>query len=97
LVEGTGFSYVLSDPVNALQFGNSVASGSARARTPRQAVDNAIANLLFQPLPAEARNAALAFVAQDADPEAEMDGGVLEQRVKGLVFVLLASPWSLLR
>jgi len=97
LVEGTGFSYVLSDPVNALQFGNSVASGSTRARTPRQAVDNAIANLLFQPLPAEARNAALAFVAQDADPEAEMDGGVLEQRVKGLVFVLLASPWSLLR
>lgn len=97
LVESTGFSYVLADPVNALQFGNSVATGTSRARAPRQAVDNTIANLLFQPLPAEARSAALVFVAQDADPEAEMDGGVLEQRVKGLVFVLLASPWSLLR
>lgn len=97
LVESTGFSYVLADPANAAQFGNSVATGTSRARTPRKAVDNTIANLLFQPLPAAARSAALAFVAQDADPEAEMDGNVLEQRVKGLVFVLLASPWSLLR
>lgn len=97
LVEGLSYSYVLGDPANALQFGNSTATGSTRARTPRKAVDNAIANLLFQPLPEAARSAALAFVAQEADPEAEMDGGLLEQRVKGLVFVLLASPWSLLR
>ena len=68
-----------------------------RARTPRQAVDNAIANLLFQPLPAAARSAALDFVAQGAPADAVMEPVLLEKRVKGLAFVLLASPWFLRR
>lgn len=97
LVEGLSYSYLLADPLNAAQFGNSVSAGVSRARTPRKAVNNTIANLLFMTLPAEATTACLAFVAQDADPDAEMEAGTLEQRVKGLVFVLLASPWFLRR
>ena len=97
LVEGISYNYVLTDPLNAVQFGNSVASGVTRARTPRKAVSNAISNLLFTTLPAEATAACLAFVAQDADPDAEMEAATLEQRVKGLVFVLLATPWFLRR
>lgn len=97
LVEGISYSYLLADPVSFLTLGNSVATGVTRAKTPRQAVSNAVANLLFTPLPEAASAAALAFVAQDADPDAEMTNTELEQRVKGLVFVLLASPWFLLR
>ena len=96
-VEAISYSYLLADPVNALQFGNSAATGVARARTPRKAVDQVIARLLLDALPADARALLLAFVAQDTDPDAEMDGAALEARVKGLVFVLLASPWFLLR
>jgi uncharacterized protein (DUF1800 family) len=69
LVEGLSYSYLLADPLNALQFGNSVATSVSRARTPRQAVANVTANLLFQPLPADAAAAALAFVAGEADPD----------------------------
>ena len=74
-----------------------MAAGVSRARTPRKAVSNTVANLLFLALPADATAACLAFVAQDADPDAEMEAGILEQRVKGLVFVLLTSPWFLRR
>lgn len=97
LVETLSYSRVLSDPADAALLGNSVAVGVARAKTPRQAVDNSIANLLFTDLPADARGAALAFVAQDANPDAEMEAAELEKRVKGLVFALLSSPWFLLR
>lgn len=97
LVEGISISYLLTRPVTALLNGNSVATSVTRARTPRQAVDNAIANLLFQPLPAAARSAALDFVAQGAPADAVMEPGLLEKRVKGLAFVLLASPWFLRR
>lgn len=96
-VEAISFGYVMADPVNALQFGNSAATAVARARTPRKAVDNVVARLLLDALPADARALLLSFVAQDADPDAEMDGAALELRVKGMVFVLLASPWFLLR
>lgn len=97
LVEGIGYGRVLADPQAGLLQGNSVAAGVAKATTPRQAVHNAIANLLFTPLPDEGVAAALAFVAQDADPDATMEAGELERRVKGLVFVLLCSPWFLVR
>ena len=97
MVEGIGYGRVLADPQAALLNGNSVASGVAKATTPRAAVNNAIANLLFTALPAPAVSAAVAFVAQEADPDAVMAPRLLEQRVKGLVFVLLSSPWFLLR
>ncbi|HUP93045.1 MAG TPA: DUF1800 domain-containing protein [Solimonas sp.] len=97
LAETFSFGRLLVDPVAMLQQGGSVASGVAQARTPRQAVSNAIANLLFTALPTELEQAALTLVAQDADPDAEMESGQLETRIKGLVFVLLASPWFLRR
>lgn len=97
LVEGISFSRVLADPLGALLNGNSVATQVTQASTPRQAVANAVQNLLLQAMPADAVEAAVAFVAQDADPDATMEAGVLEQRVKGLVFALLSSPWFLLR
>ena len=97
LAETFNFGRLLVDPVGMLQQGGSVASGVARARTPRQAVTNSIANLLFTELPPDATQAALAFVAQDVDPDAEVESGQLELRIKGLVFVLLSSPWFLLR
>jgi|GEM_PF-260311 len=97
LVEGVGYGRVLADPQAALTNGTSLAAATTRATTPRAAVDNAIANLLFTPLPAAAVAAAIGFVAQDADPDAVMETSLLEQRVKGLVFVLLSSPWFLLR
>ncbi len=96
MVEGIGYGRVLADPQAVLN-GTSVAAGVVKATTPRAAVTNAIANLLFTTLPPSAVTAALAFVAQDADPDAVMEAGLLEQRVKGLVFVLLSSPWFLLR
>ncbi|WP_162932453.1 DUF1800 domain-containing protein [Solimonas sp. K1W22B-7] len=97
LVEGVSYSYILARPLAALQGSNSVAGSVTRARTPRQAVDNACANLLFQALPASVTSLAVSFVAQGAAPDAVMDPALLEQRVKGLVFALLASPWFLLR
>lgn len=97
LVEGVSYSYILARPLILLQGGQSVAGNVTRAKTPRQAVDNAIANLLFQPLPASVHSLALSFVAQEASPDAVMDPATLERRVKGLVFALLASPWFLLR
>jgi len=97
MVEGIGFGRVLADPQAALGNGNSVAAGVTRATTPRAAVRNAIDNLLFTALPEAAVSAAVRFVAQEADPDAVMETGLLEQRVKGLVFVLLSSPWFLLR
>lgn len=96
-VEDLGFNYLLSHPVEALLSGNSVATGLTRARTPRDAVEHACANLMLEHLPDDARAAALAFVAQDSEPDAGMDAALLETRVKGLVFALLASPWFLRR
>lgn len=60
-------------------------------------MDRALANLLLQQLPDAARAAALTLVAQEDDPDAELPAAELENRVKGLVFVLLSSPWFLLR
>lgn len=97
LAETISYGRVLADPAGAVQQGNSVATHVARATTPREAVRNAIANLLFTALPNEATAAAVAFVSQDGDPDAVMAASELEQRVKGLVFVLLSSPWFLLR
>ena len=97
MVEGIGYGRVLADPQAALLNGNSVAAGVTRATTPRAAVHNAIANLLFTSLPDAAVSVALSFVAQEADPDAVMEAGLLEQRVKGLVFVLLSCPWFMLR
>lgn len=97
LVEGISYSYILQRPLAALQSGNSVATSVTRAKTPRQAVDNAIANLLFQPLPSSVTSLAYSFVAQGGSPDAVLDAATLERRVKGLVFVLLASPWFMLR
>jgi len=97
LVEGISYSYILARPLILLQGGHSVAGNVTRARTPRQAVENAVANLLFQPLPSSVMSLAISFVAQEASPDAVMDAATLERRVKGLVFALLASPWFLLR
>ncbi|MDP9139788.1 MAG: DUF1800 domain-containing protein [Pseudomonadota bacterium] len=96
LVEGINLSYVLSNPLGVLN-GISFATSVTRATTPRQAVRSAITNLLFTPLPAAAEAACVDFVAQYDSPDAAMVAGTLEQRVKGLVFVLLASPWFLRR
>lgn len=97
LSETISYGRAMADPAAFAQQGNSTATGVTRATTPREAVDNAIANLLFTQLPTAAAQAALAFVAQDADPDATMDAAQLELRVKGLVFVLLSSPWFLVR
>ena len=97
LIEGMAYGRVLANP-GVLLNGSSVAAGmSDGAQTPRQAVSNAIANLLFTELPASAVESAVAFVAQEADPDAAMGMDVLEPRMKGLVFVLLSSPWFLVR
>ena len=96
LVEGLAFGRILANPLQVLS-GTSVAVGVVDAQTPRKAVDNAIANLLFTSLPAAATEALLNFVAQGADPDAVMPAETLEPRVKGLVFVLLSSPWFLTR
>ena len=95
-VEGTAYGRVLADPNGVIE-GTSVAEVVADGMTPRQVVTNAVANLLFMDLPVEAFDAALDFVAQGEDPDAEISGEVLAPRVKGLVFVLLSSPWFLLR
>lgn len=97
LVEGLAFGRILSDPLGFLLGGGSVAAAVASARTPREAVINASGNLLFGRLPPAAEGAAIAFMAQDADPDAPMDAALLEQRSRGLVFALLSSPWFLLR
>lgn len=97
LAETMSYARALADPLAFLQQGNSNAAQVAQAKTPRQAVSNAIANLLFTTLPEDATQAALAFVAQQDDPDAEVPADQLELRIKGLVFVLLSSPWFLLR
>lgn len=97
LVETMQFGRLLQSPPDFILKGNSVAVGVANATTPREAVSHAMANLLFLELPEESVLGAIAFVAQDADPDAAMEAGMLEQRIKGLVFALLSSPWFLLR
>lgn len=97
LAETISYSRLLADPVGFFQQGSSTASAVARATTPRAAVNNCIANALFTKLPEAATQAAVAFVAQDADPDATLESGELERRVQGLVFVLFSSPWFLVR
>lgn len=97
LVEGLAFGRILSNPLDFLIGGMTVAAAVADARTPREAVVHASGNLLFGRLPPSAEVAAVAFMAQDADPDAPMDTALLEQRSRGLVFALLSSPWFLLR
>lgn len=97
LVEYTDYSALLADPTLLLGGDTSVGGQIANAATPREAVTNASTNLLLMALPDEAFAAALAYVAQDADPDAEMAAEELQVRVKGLVFALLASPWFFLR
>lgn len=96
LVESLVFGRILARPLRLLR-GDTLAWGVAEAKTPRQAVNHAIDNLLFMSLPQAAVDAAVAAVSQDADPDAVMNRDALHARVKGLVFVLLSSPWFLTR
>jgi uncharacterized protein (DUF1800 family) len=97
LADTTSFRRLLADPVVALQQGVSTAAAVAQSLTPRQAAHNVIANTLFVTLPEALTQAAVAFVAQDADPDAELPTGEIEPRIQGLVFALLSSPWFLSR
>lgn len=96
LAESASYDRLLRDPQAYLQQGNSVASEVARAQTPRQALDNSLQHLMLTALPTAAYDACLAFVSQTDDAEAEVPAGELQNRIKGLVFVLLSSPWFLL-
>jgi uncharacterized protein (DUF1800 family) len=95
-VEGTAFNRILARPLAVLG-GLTVADAVVAAKTPRQAATHAIANLLFVPLPSEAVDACVAFMAQNDGPDTELAQATLTERAKGLVFVLLCSPWFLLR
>lgn len=97
LSETMSYGRALADPAAFFQQGNSVSANVAKAKTPRQAALNCIDNLLFTKLPPAAEAAALAFVAQADEPDAEVPTAELEVRIKGLVFALLSSPWFLLR
>lgn len=96
LAESASYDRLLRDPQAYLQQGNSVASEVARAATPREALDNCLQHLMLTALPSSAYVACLNFMAQDDDADAEVPAGELQNRIKGLVFVLLSSPWFLL-
>lgn len=97
LAESLSYGRLLDDPLGFLLQGTSIASAVTQASTPREAVDNALRNLLLEAIPASGRSAILDFMAQGGDPDTEVDKDELENRVKGLVFVLLSSPWFLVR
>jgi uncharacterized protein (DUF1800 family) len=95
LSETLSYRRLLADPLAFLQQGSSTAAAVAQSMTPREAARNVIANTLFVELPAELTAAAVAFVAQDDDPDAALAANEIEPRIKGLVFALLSSPWFL--
>lgn len=100
--ESTAYGRLLTRPGTLLGTGGvldslSVASGVARARTPRQAVDNLVQNLLLRSLPAEAMDVLYALQAQGAPLDQQQDAATLSRGAAGVMMAVLSSPWFMVR